>query len=255
MASKLKRLNPKRKAMSAADAGLHEAIIQESDYLRKAYASVYAELLTIADQNLKSGPSLEVGGAGGFMRDMIPNLLSTDIRISTELDLRVDATRLPFRDQSLSRIYCKDSLHHIPELRRFFREAIRCVQPGGGIACVEPYWGPLAQVIYRFGHPEDFNTKTNRWEFESHAPMDSNQGLLYLLLRKHRIEFEQEFPEIEIIEIRPLTGPSYVLSGGASRRNLLPDRFLKKMMTLEENTQFWRKSLGLAFGTVFRIRQ
>ena len=241
--------------MASEDASLHEAMILDSSYLTQAYRSVYGELLSIADQFLKAGPSLEVGGAGGFMKEIIPDLVSSDIRISTELDLRLDATQFPFRDQSLSRIYCKDSLHHIPELRHFFREVVRCVQPGGGVACVEPYWGPLAQMIYRFGHPEDFNTRTDRWEFESHSPMDSNQGLLFLLLRKYRVEFEQEFPELEIIENRPLTGPSYVFSGGASRRNILPDRILNKMMVLEENTSFWRKPLGLAFGTVFRVRQ
>lgn len=255
MNNNMRNDNSLRKKMSSSNAEEHESLIQQSNYLVRAYAAVYEEILSMADRHLVRGSNLEIGSAGGFMQQLDPTLITSDIRLTPSLDLRLNGEQLPFKSQSISRIYCKDSLHHIPNIREFLGEVVRCVRPGGGISCVEPYWGPLAQVIYRFAHPEDFVTRTDRWEFDTTSPMDSNQALLYLLTRKHRSIFDEEFPEIEIIEGRPLTGLSYALSGGASRRSFFPQNVLERLLTLENNTNFWRKPFGLAYSTVFRIRE
>jgi len=244
----------RRSKVEFQDALPHETLIQSSPYLKHAYGLVYREILDLADAHLVEGVSIEVGAAGGFFSEHCPDLVRSDVRTSKNLDLRLDGMKLPFKDQSLSRIYCKDSLHHMANPQLFFQEAVRCLQPGGGIVCSEPYWGPVAQFIYRYGHSEEFNTKVDSWEFESHSPFDSNQAVLFLLLRKLRLTFVRNFPEIEIIEGRPITGPSYVLSGGASRRSLLPNSLLVKLANLEKRTDFWRRSCGLAYTTVFRVR-
>ncbi len=249
------KYNSLRRKMSGLDATDHESMIQESNYLIQAYASVYDEILSLADQHLINGSSLEIGAAGGFMGQLDPTLITSDIRSSPTLDICLNAEKLPFKNQSISRIYCKDSLHHIPDIREFFKEVVRCVRPGGGVVCAEPYWGPLAQVIYRFAHPEDFITRTDTWKFDSASPMESNQALLYLMIRKQRSVFHKEFPQIEIVEGRPLTGLSYVLSGGASRGALLPQVTLQRLLSFENRTDFWRRPLGLTYSTVFRIKQ
>ena len=243
-----------RRDIETFDALTHETLVQSSPYLRTAYNDVYRNLLNIADAHLIEGVSLEIGGAGGFFHEQCPSILRSDVRISENLDLRLDGMKLPFKDQSLSRIYCKDSLHHVADLEAFFQEARRCLKPGGGIICAEPYWGPVAQLVYRFAHPEDFNSKASTWKFDSHSPFDSNQALLFLMLRKRRLDFIRDFPGIEIIEGLPITGPSYILSGGAPRKSLLPGSLLIRLANVENKTVFWRKIGALSFTTVFRVR-
>jgi SAM-dependent methyltransferase len=244
----------RRRDITLNNALVHETVVQSSPYLRHAYNDVYRNLLNIADAHLIEGVSLEIGGAGGFFHEQCPDILGSDVRISQNLALRLDGMKIPFKDQSLSRIYLKDSLHHISDVEAFFQEARRCLKPGGGIICAEPYWGPMAQLVYRFAHPEDFNSKATTWKFDVNSPFDSNQALLFLLLRKRRLDFIRDFPEIEIIEGLPITGPSYILSGGASRKSLLPESFLIRLANGENKTVFWRRIGALSYTTVFRVR-
>jgi len=49
------------------------------------------------------------------------------------VDIVLDGTQLPIGDQLLRGIVMTDVLHHIPDVRRFFAQASRCIQPGGVI--------------------------------------------------------------------------------------------------------------------------
>lgn len=198
------------------------------------------------------GLEIEIGSTGGFLKDLKPRLLTTDVRVAPGIDLLLDAQKIPLRDGSVSTIYSKDCLHHIPDVRLFFREALRILEPGGVIVCFEPYWGTLARLVYQYIHPERFDSKTTSWTFESSRPMDSNQALLSLLLRRDRSVFQREFPQLEIVEWGPLVGPSYILSGGVDHRNLLPTRLLLQLSSLENRTWFWRRHLALGFLVAFR---
>jgi hypothetical protein len=47
--------------------------------------------------------------------------------------------KIPFKDQSLSRIYLKDSLHHISDVEAFFQEAHRLINDAAsGFAQSQP---------------------------------------------------------------------------------------------------------------------
>ena len=151
--------------------------------------------------------------------------------------------------------YMKDSLHHIPDIERFFDDAVRCLSPSGGIVCVEPYWGAIAQLIFRFFHPEPYSPSLSGWSFASSGHMDANQALLWKLLRRDRDLFVNKFPQLEIVEIGPLIGPSYILSGGATARPLLPVQVLFWLHDFEVSTNFWRRTLALGFLCVFRRRK
>jgi len=45
---------------------------------------------------------------------------------------------LPFADDTLRAIVMTDVLHHLQNLRRFFKEASRCVEVGGKVIMIEP---------------------------------------------------------------------------------------------------------------------
>lgn len=238
---------------SKQDGRTHSSTIDSSRYFRHVYTDTYLRMIS-AEREFggKQGRKLEIGSTGGFLKELVPDLVTTDVRPADGIDLLVDARKLPFDDASVAVIFAKDCLHHIPDITAFLDESLRVLTPGGVIVCVEPYWGPLARVVYRHFHPEKFDDKVDRWTFDSSNPMESNQALMYLLLRRDRKDFETRFPGFTIHELGPVIGPSYLLSGGVDKPFLLPQRLLVRVAGVEDRTRFWRGSLALGFLTVFR---
>ncbi len=202
-----------------------------------------------------TGARIEIGSAGGFLRDFDPSILSTDVRPGPGVAVLATSERLPFRSGSVRTIFAKDCLHHIPDIEQLFEETRRVCVPGGGLVCYEPYWSPLARVVYRYLHPEDFDPKVESWAFTSDDPLTAaNQALPYLVLRRDREKFESMFPDLEIIEVSTLNGPSYLLSGGISSPKLLPGRALLSLQRLEGRSKWWRRWAALHILVVFRRR-
>lgn len=236
------------------DAMEHTRRVRDSAYLVEAYRYVYREMIKTRNETSEiAGVSVEIGASGGFFREVFPEILSVDIRQISDLDAVVDAQQLPFREDSLAAIFAKDVLHHLPNISSFFDDAARCLRKGGVIVCVEPYWGPLARLIYKHFHPEPYNEEV-AWRFPSDNPMESNQALLSLLIRRDANVFKSRHHQYEIIEGGPLVGPSYLLSGGARKPSVLPANALIKLLQLESRTLWWRESLALSFMCTFRLK-
>ena len=72
------------------------------------------------------------------------------------VDIVLDGLMLPLAGGVLRGIVMVDVLHHIPQPRRFFTEAARCVRPGGVIAMVEPWVTAWSKLIYGKLHHEPF---------------------------------------------------------------------------------------------------
>ncbi len=244
------------KARRVHDPGDQLQIIRSDPYLLSAYRAAYAGMLEAETEHLSgSGARIEIGSAGGFFRDLDPAIVATDVRVGPDVDVLATSERLPFRSGSVRTIFAKDCLHHIPDIEELFEETRRVCVPGGGLVCYEPYWSPLARVVYRYLHPEDFDPKVESWAFESDDPLTAaNQALPYLLLRRDRERFESLFPDLEIIEVSPLNGPSYLLSGGISSPKMLPTRALLAMQRLEGRSHWWRRWAALHVLVVFRRR-
>jgi SAM-dependent methyltransferase len=227
--------------------------IKRSGYLSKVYSDLYSTQVLAANLNLRPiEVALEIGSAGGFLESADYVLFRSDVREDSYLNIRLDGQLLPIRDSSVDAIFMKDSIHHIPDVESFLQEALRVLRPGGGVVCLDPYWGPVAQLVYRLFHPEVFDTRTPHWKFLSSKPEDANQALLYLLLRRDRDVFRTRYPSIEVIELGPFLGPSYILSGGITRNPILPSWFLQILYSYESKRIWWRKFFALEFLVVFR---
>jgi len=212
-------------------------------------------MLLAAQQALGLTPmAIEIGAAGGTLNTSIGAVISSDIRFDNGLDLVFNAHHIPLTDDSLDVIFMKDALHHIPDVELFFNEALRVLRSGGGIICVDPYWRGIAKCIYRWFHPEPFNEKQLDWKFQSGVPTDSNQAMLYILLRRDRVIFETRFPEFEIMEFGSLVGPSYIASGGVTAPRFVPTPVLMALRNIENRTNLWRKFFALEYLVVFRKR-
>ncbi len=200
---------------------LRRQIILDKPFLKKIYDQWYGSIA----QALPRGPQLvlELGSGAGYMGDMIPRVITSDLLVCPGLGLVADGCRLPFADRSLRGVAMVDVLHHIPQPRRFLAEAARCVHEGGAIAMIEPWVTWWSRWVYTKLHHEPFLPDANHWEFATTGPLSGANGALpWILFHRDRDQFEREFPQWGIETIQPTMPLRYLLSGGVSMRSLQP---------------------------------
>jgi SAM-dependent methyltransferase len=200
---------------------LRRTIIKQKSFLRQIYLEWYREIMAWLPSC--EGPVLEIGAGAGFLRDLLPGLITSDIIATPGVALAFDARRLPFADGVLRAIVMTNVLHHLPGPRHFFAEAARCVKPGGTIVMLEPWVTPWSTFIYTRLHHEPFEPAAPHWEFPDSGPLSGANGALpWILFHRDRQQFEREFPTWRIDLIRPAMPLRYLLSGGVSLRSLMP---------------------------------
>ena len=196
-------------------------IIREKPFLRKIYEGWYRELARCVPAG--AGECLELGSGAGFMEDYLPGLITSEVFPCPGVKMVVDARKLPFDEGSLRGIVMTDVLHHIPDAREFFREAARCVRPGGVIAMVEPWVSPWSRLVYTRLHHEPFRPDAVEWGFPESGPLSGANGALpWILFHRDRVQFSFEFPQWRLAPIHRHTPFRYLVSGGVSMRTLLP---------------------------------
>ena len=196
-------------------------IIRGKSFLR----SIYAEWYRSVAEELPPGPEpvLEIGSGAGFMSDYVPALITSEVFLCQKIDLVLNAGRIPFADDALRAILMTDVLHHIPDVKRFFTEATRCVRSGGSIIMIEPWVTPWSRQIYTRLHDEPFEPDAVDWHFAPTGPLSAANGALpWILFERDRARFAREFPSWRIKSIKPMMPFRYLLSGGVSMRALMP---------------------------------
>ncbi len=233
--------------MGSVEAGeLQRQILRTKPSLRRIYQQVYNKMIVAADTYVPGAEvCVELGSGGGFLSELVPSVVASDIRALSGLDLVFDAQWLPFRDSSVDVVYAMHVVHHLPRIRLFLAELERVLVPGGALVAVEPYWSPLARLMYKRFHPESFDERARDWEFELTGPISSNQAMSYLLLERDRAMLDAEFPALAVVELGAFGGPSYLLTGGIWKPAMLPDRWLASMWDFEDTHRFWRRTLAL----------
>jgi len=219
-------------------------IIQEKGFLREIYQEWY-QCISMA---LPSGEGavLELGAGAGFMRDFIPDLITSEIFHCPNIRAVLDGSHLPFAARSLRGIVMTDVLHHLPQPRLFFGEATRCVRPGGVAAMIEPWVSPWSRFIYTWLHHEPFQPETPSWELPIGGPLSgANDALPWIIFARDRIKFEQEFPDWRIELIKPIMPFRYLLSGGVSLRGLAPAWSFGLWREIENALGRWSNQLAM----------
>ncbi len=196
-------------------------IIREKAFLNKIYTEWY--MLIVGALPTTGRPVLELGSGAGFLHEIIPGLITSEIIPISQISLVLDAMALPFRDGSLGSVVMVDVLHHVPQPRLFFAEADRCLVPDGKIVMVEPWVTPWSRVVYTKLHHEPFDAEAEDWEFPPGRPLSAANGALpWIVFQRDREIFTREFPELVIESIAPIMPLSYLLSGGVSMRSIMP---------------------------------
>ena len=200
---------------------IRKRLINDKPLLKAIYQEWY-ELIVDQVKDL-NGAVIELGSGPGFLEKYIPNLIKSDIYYLHNCHAVVDGISLPFRTESVAAFTMTNVSHHIREARVFLHEASRCLVPGGKIIMIEPWSTTWSRFIYKRFHPEPFDDQAKDWEFYSDDPLKtSNQAMPWIIFARDRVNFEIEFPELRINQIKRLIPIRYLLSGGISLRSLTP---------------------------------
>lgn len=200
---------------------LHSRIIREKHFLRKIYIDFYSQFKR-AVVEAEGKCLVELGSGGGFIKDIIGNVITSDIIKVPNVDMYFSAEQMPFEIGSVDAFFMIDVLHHIINPRLFLKEAQRCLKPSGKIVMIEPANTVWGRFIYKNFHHEPFDAKAD-WLLDSAGPLSGANGAMpWIIFQRDRKIFEKEFPDLRILKISPHTPFRYLMSGGLSSHQLLP---------------------------------
>lgn len=209
----------------------HERAWEARPLLRRIYRDWFALLASRLSR--VPGPTLELGSGIGRLREHVPELVTSDVEQTPWADRVVDAERLPFGDGELANVVLLDVYHHLPRPAAFLDEARRALAPGGRVVMLEPYVGPLSRLAYRLHHERLELEGDGFAEQHSADPLDANLALTTLAFFRQREEYARRWPELPLVEERLLSFLVYPLSGGFTRRPLLPAALFRPLDALE----------------------
>lgn len=217
---------------------LRVEIIKSKSFLRKIYDEWYRDILSHLPQG--SGAVLELGSGAGFLKDYIPDLITSEVFFCRNISVVLDARTLPFPEKSLRALVLVDVLHHIPDVHRFFAEAQRCLAPGGSILLIEPWVSAWSKLIYTRLHHEPFRPDSRDWSFPPQGPLSGANGALpWIVFARDRWRFERDFPWLRVGLIQPFLPFCYLLSGGVSFRTLMPGFTYRFWRLIESALKAW----------------
>jgi len=219
---------------------LRRQIIRGNGFLRE----IYREWCEAICRHLPDVPGrvLELGSGAGILADYLPDAITTEVFPCSGIQMVADGRSLPLASGSLRAIVLVDVLHHIPEVRGFFREAERCLSPGGAVILLEPWVSRWSRFVYTRLHHEPFRSDSPDWSFPEQGPLSgANIALPWIVFERDRARFEAEFPKLRIEQIRPLMPFRYLVSGGVSMRSLMPRAATPLWRAVEKGFQPWMR--------------
>lgn len=200
----------------------HGELIRRKYFLRKLYTKWYGILFKeIPDYEKKT--IVELGSGGGFIKELAPNIITSDFLDLPTNDLSFSALEMPFDGKSLDGIFMIDTFHHLPDIRQFLREVDRTLKTGGKLVMIEPANSLWGRWIYQNFHHEPFLPNAD-WTIPLSGPLSGANGALpWIVFQRDRQIFKEIFPDLAIKTIKYHTPFIYLVSGGVSFRQLLPD--------------------------------
>src|SRR5262245_48604850 len=111
-------------------------MIGHKTVLRKIYLEHYKKFKLLIKQCPSGGKIVELGSGGGFIKEIIPEAITSDVISYPSVDMIVDSTHMQFEDNSISAFLMMNVFHHIPDVEAFLTEATRCLKPGGRVLII-----------------------------------------------------------------------------------------------------------------------
>ena len=204
---------------------LHRAIIQKKPFLKNLYLDFYAAFHELIP-NLSQITCVELGSGGGFIKDIFPTVITSDILNLPHIDQCFSGMAMPFKNKSIDAFIMIDVFHHIPNVFQFLQELARCLKPGGKAVMIEPANTCWSRFIFQNFHHEPFLPDAP-WELPSSGPLSAANGALpYIVFKRDRAKFEKEFPGLKLEVFKSHTPFRYLISGGVSRSSFFHPVFI-----------------------------
>lgn len=214
----------------------HREIIISKPFLKKLYEEWYGYFKK-STEAFQGEKILEIGSGGGFLKQVMPEIITSNILDLGTCNMTFSAEQMPFADSELSAIVMLNVFHHIPKPYLFLEEAQRVLKQGGKIIMIEPANSWWSRVIYKNFHHEPFNPKGG-WEIDSTGPLSGANGALpWIYFKRDRTEFEIKFPHLKVDKFQYQNPLRYLISGGLTMKQLVPSwsfgffRGLEKVMS------------------------
>ncbi len=200
----------------------HKKIIQEKLFLSKLYREWYS-ILSDIKQHLPPGEMIELGSGGGFLKEIEPTIICSDILDLPTNDLTFSALDMPFSDGQVSAIFMIDTFHHIPDSELFLKEVTRVLKKDGLLIMIEPANTVWGRFIYKNFHHEPFNLNGD-WTIPDKGPLSGANGALpWIVFKRDKEKFKRLFPGLAVADLHFHTPLRYLVSGGVSFKQLAPD--------------------------------
>ena len=216
----------------------HLKILNNKPMIKEVFHEFHHQFYSL-DQEFFSGQGkrIEIGAGVCPMSELYSEVTSTDIVAADHLDGALDAQNMHLPSNSVRAIYGQNCFHHLPDPSTFFNELNRTLISGGGAILLEPYYGALASFIYPklFAH-EGFDKSQKEWTTEVSGPMgDANQAMSFNIFIRDRDIFEERFPNLEIVYLKPVNNYlRYLLSGGLNFMQLAPNWLIPALKLTEK---------------------
>lgn len=212
---------------------IHRELIARKGFLRALYREHYREFARALD-GIPAGPIVEIGSGGGFIKEVVPDAITTDLHAEPHLDRVMTAERLDLADNSAAAILMLNVFHHLPDPRLFLREAARVLKPGGRAILVEPAHSWLWSRLYRLFSAEPYDETAPEWGFPPAGRFTgANVPQAWIVFTRDRPRFEMEFPSLRLRAARHHTAFLYLLSGGIWFVGLVPSWSFPMFLGLE----------------------
>jgi SAM-dependent methyltransferase len=221
---------------------LHGQIIQKKGFLKRIYIDFYKQLLKPSRQS--DGLIVELESGGGFLKTN-SNVITSDVLLVKGIDVCFSALSMPFSNKSISTFVMIDVLHHLSDVRSFFKEAERCLKIGGRCVMIEPANTLWSRFVYQNFHREGFYPDGD-WDAKGDRPLsDANIAIPWIIFCRDRERFEREFPGLTIVKLSFGAPFRYLLSGGLSMKSLVPSFLYDVVKGIEFILSPFNKYLGM----------
>lgn len=220
---------------------IHKKKIKENKFLNRIYHDFYNEFKSVS---LPLGQMVELGSGGGFLKEILPQVITSDVMAGPGIDSVFSASEMPFVSQSIAGFFLLDVFHHIRDTEKALVEIERCLKPGGKIIMIEPYNSRWSRFIYKNFHHEVFDDKAG-WMKSEEKLFEENGAVPWIVFVRDKKLFEKKFPNLKILQIIPHTPWRYLFSGGLSHPQLIPTFFYPFIKLLETLMRPFNRFLGM----------
>ena len=207
-------------------------IIQSKPLLQRCYQNFYTDILnrvTPVEQKL----IIELGSGCSNFKNYLPTLVTSDVLNYPYVDQVFSALDIPLGDRSVDAFVMIDVLHHLPDCEKALKEMSRCLKPNGKIVMIEPANTFWSRTVYKNFHHEDFDVRGGWGVSQGGALTGANMAIPHIIFQRDRQEFQAKFPELQITALRLHTPISYLISGGLSLKQLVPDYLINSVFLIE----------------------